>query len=45
MAKSAVYILQQPERVSIKALDVIPSAQRSLPVFDREWNGRHDKSS
>ena len=44
VAKAAVYTLQQPERLSIKALDVMPTAQRSLPVFDREWNGRHDVS-
>lgn len=57
VAGAAVYMLEQPEHVSIKALDVVPSgkqieyqlisgltcgiAQRSLTVFDREWNSRH----
>lgn len=44
VAKNAVWILQQPDRVSIKALDVVPSAQRSLSVFDREWSERRQKS-
>ncbi|KAL1587872.1 hypothetical protein WHR41_03269 [Cladosporium halotolerans] len=41
VAKSAVWVLSQPEKISIKALDVVPSAQRSLNVFDRKWNERH----
>ncbi|PQE21601.1 hypothetical protein CJF32_00004266 [Rutstroemia sp. NJR-2017a WRK4] len=61
IAGGAVYMLEQPLNVSIKALDVIPSgelnvslkkklsnqltrmirsAQRSLTVFDRDWNER-----
>lgn len=44
VAKNAVWMLQQPEKVSIKALDVVPSAQRSLSVFDREWSKRQQKS-
>lgn len=40
VAKSAVWMLQQPEKISIKALDVVPSAQRSLSVFDRQWSER-----
>lgn len=33
--------VQQPERVSLRAVDVVPTAQRSLYVADREWNERH----
>lgn len=40
VAEAAAFMLSQKERVSIKALDVIPTAQRSLQVFDREWNSR-----
>jgi 3-hydroxy acid dehydrogenase/malonic semialdehyde reductase len=40
VARSAVWMLQQPDKISIKALDVVPSAQRSLSVFDRQWNER-----
>ncbi|KAF6794646.1 short chain dehydrogenase reductase family [Colletotrichum sojae] len=40
IAKAAVYMLEQPPNISIKALDVVPTAQRSLPVFDRTWNDR-----
>ncbi|KAJ5690677.1 hypothetical protein N7462_005069 [Penicillium macrosclerotiorum] len=40
IAKAAIYMLNQPLNVSIKALDVVPSAQRSLNVFDRKWNER-----
>ncbi|KAE9970682.1 hypothetical protein BLS_004793 [Venturia inaequalis] len=41
VAMSAVWMLCQDERVSIKALDVVPTAQRSLQVFDRKWKERH----
>ncbi|KAJ5940309.1 hypothetical protein N7516_000477 [Penicillium verrucosum] len=41
VAEAAVYMLNQPLNVSIKALDVVPSAQRSLTVFDRQWNERN----
>ncbi|OOF94917.1 hypothetical protein ASPCADRAFT_208568 [Aspergillus carbonarius ITEM 5010] len=41
IARSAVFMLQQPLNVSIKALDVVPSAQRSLNVFDRTWSERN----
>ena len=44
VAKSAVWMLQQPEKISIKALDVVPSAQRSLSVFDRQWTERRQGS-
>ncbi|CAO2657807.1 Nn.00g070670.m01.CDS01 [Neocucurbitaria sp. VM-36] len=40
VAEAAVFMLCQKDRVSVKALDVVPTAQRSLQVFDREWNGR-----
>mmetsp|Transcript_18360 Transcript_18360/g.29532 ORF Transcript_18360/g.29532 Transcript_18360/m.29532 type:complete len:274 (-) Transcript_18360:89-910(-) len=43
VANAAVFMLAQKERVSIKALDVVPTAQRSLAVFDREWNQRNPK--
>jgi 3-hydroxy acid dehydrogenase/malonic semialdehyde reductase len=33
-------MLSQKDRVSVKAMDVVPTAQRSLQVFDREWNNR-----
>ncbi|PYI09840.1 NADP-dependent L-serine/L-allo-threonine dehydrogenase ydfG [Aspergillus sclerotiicarbonarius CBS 121057] len=41
IARTAVFMLQQPLNVSIKALDVVPSAQRSLNVFDRTWSERN----
>ncbi|KAF1946795.1 short chain dehydrogenase/ reductase-like protein [Clathrospora elynae] len=40
VAEAAVFMLSQKDRVSVKAMDVVPTAQRSLQVFDREWNGR-----
>ncbi|PYH82632.1 NAD(P)-binding protein [Aspergillus uvarum CBS 121591] len=41
IARAAVFMLQQPVNASVKALDIVPSAQRSLNVFDREWNQRN----
>lgn len=41
VARNAVWMLKQEEGVSVKALDMVPTGQRSLQVFDREWNGRH----
>ncbi|KUL89075.1 hypothetical protein ZTR_06139 [Talaromyces verruculosus] len=41
VSQAAVFMLDQPLNVSIKALDVVPSAQRSLHVFDRDWNDRN----
>ncbi|KAF7717607.1 Uncharacterized protein PECH_007617 [Penicillium ucsense] len=41
VAGAAVYMLNQPLNISIKALDVVASAQRSLTIFDRKWNERH----
>ncbi|KAJ4366118.1 hypothetical protein N0V83_007753 [Neocucurbitaria cava] len=40
VAEAAAFMLSQKDRVSVKALDVVPTAQRSLQVFDREWNKR-----
>lgn len=44
VAECAVFMLARGEKVSIKALDVVPTAQRSLQVFDRDWNKRHGKA-
>jgi len=43
VARSAVWMLKMEEGVSVKSLDVVPTGQRSLQVFDREWNERHGK--
>lgn len=40
VAEAAAFMLNQKDRVSVKALDVVPTAQRSLQVFDREWISR-----
>lgn len=42
VADAAAFMLTQKDRVSVKALDVVPTAQRSLQVFDREWNSRSE---
>ena len=44
VAESAIWMLSQPEKISIKALDVVPTAQRSLQCFDRNWNERNGKA-
>lgn len=41
VAKAAVWMVKMEEGVSVKAVDVVPTAQRSLQCFDRGWNGRH----
>ncbi|KAL2817005.1 NAD(P)-binding protein [Aspergillus cavernicola] len=41
IAQATVYMLNQPLNVSVKAMDVVPSAQRSITVFDRKWNERN----
>ncbi|KAL4934014.1 SDR family oxidoreductase [Aspergillus undulatus] len=41
IAGAAIYMLSQPLNISVKALDVVPSAQRSLNVFDRSWSERN----
>ncbi|KAF4556745.1 Short chain dehydrogenase-like protein 51 [Elsinoe fawcettii] len=40
VADAVAFVLSTPERVSVKAIDVVPTAQRSLQVFDRQWNDR-----
>lgn len=40
VAEGAVFMLNQKERVSVKALDIVPTAQRSLQVIDKKWNER-----
>ncbi|KAL6406615.1 hypothetical protein AUP68_09415 [Ilyonectria robusta] len=42
LANSVIYMLRAPERISIKALDCVPTAQRALTRFDREWNSRRE---
>lgn len=41
VAGAVVWMVGTEEKVSIKAVDVVPSAQRNLQVFDRGWNDRH----
>jgi NADP-dependent 3-hydroxy acid dehydrogenase YdfG len=41
LAQSVLYMLSLPPRISIKAMDCVPTAQRALTNFDREWNSRH----
>ncbi|PSK59484.1 NADP-dependent 3-hydroxy acid dehydrogenase [Elsinoe australis] len=40
VAEAVAFVLSTPERVSVKAIDVVPTAQRSLQVFDRNWRER-----
>ena len=40
VAEAAIWQLKAPERISVKALDIVPSAQRSLHDVDRGWAGR-----
>ncbi|KAL4944826.1 hypothetical protein BDV06DRAFT_219890 [Aspergillus oleicola] len=41
IANAAIYMLSQPLNISVKALDVVPSAQRSLTVLDCSWSKRN----
>jgi NADP-dependent 3-hydroxy acid dehydrogenase YdfG len=41
VARQCIWQLSSQERVSIKAVDVVPTAQRMLYVIDKEWNGRN----
>lgn len=41
VADAIAWMLSTPERVAVKALDVVPTAQRSLSVFDRSWSDRN----
>ncbi|GMF49939.1 unnamed protein product [Phytophthora fragariaefolia] len=43
VADAISWVLEKPERITVKAIDVVPTAQRSLSVFDREWNSRNLK--
>lgn len=45
VAEAAMMMLMQPERVSIKAMDIVPTAQRTLQVMDRTWNERNSAPS
>lgn len=45
LADAVWYMVSCPERISIKALDCVPTAQRSLTRFDREWNARRDENN
>lgn len=40
IAETVAWVLEKPVRVSVKAIDIVPTAQRSLMVFDRKWNER-----
>ena len=44
VAEGAVFMLNQKERVSTKALDIVPTAQRSLQVIDNERSGDRRKT-
>lgn len=44
IAEQILWVLAQcnrKERVAIKALDVVPTAQRMLYVIDKDWNDRN----
>lgn len=43
VGEAALWMLGMPEPVSVKALDVVPTSQRSLASFDRTWNERNAK--
>jgi len=43
LADAAVWMLEQPQRISIKAMDVVPTAQRSLSAVDRDWKHRRPR--
>ena len=45
VAEAAIFMLTTSEKLSIKALDVVPSAQRTLQVIDQTWNERNDIST
>lgn len=48
VAEQVVWVLAQgrkKERVSVKALDIVPTAQRMLYVIDKEWNDRNGVKS
>lgn len=41
IALESLWMISRPERISVKALDVMPTAQKSLTQVDRNWNDRH----
>ncbi|PSN59327.1 NAD(P)-binding protein [Corynespora cassiicola Philippines] len=45
LADSILFMLSRTGRTSIKALDCVPTAQRALTCFDREWNERHKQKT
>ncbi|TGO58357.1 hypothetical protein BCON_0056g00130 [Botryotinia convoluta] len=42
ITNSVSFMLTQPESTTIKALDCVPTPQRSLTNFDRTWNERNN---
>lgn len=42
VAEAAMWQLKAPERISVKALDIVPSSQRALSAVDRGWVGRQE---
>jgi 3-hydroxy acid dehydrogenase / malonic semialdehyde reductase len=43
LAESVLFMVSRPGRTSVKALDCVPTAQRGLTRFDREWNSRRQQ--
>jgi 3-hydroxy acid dehydrogenase / malonic semialdehyde reductase len=41
VAENCVWMLKQGERLSVTALNVTPTAQRTLQVIDKTWNERN----
>ncbi|RDW81867.1 hypothetical protein BP6252_02979 [Coleophoma cylindrospora] len=41
LADAVLYMLSRPGRTSIQALECVPTAQRALTRFDRDWNQRN----
>ena len=41
VAEVAIFMLTTSEKVSIKAVDVVPTAQRTSQVIDKSWNERN----
>lgn len=42
VAEAAIVMLTTSAKVSIKALDVVPTAQRTLQVIDKSWSERNE---
>ncbi|KAI9723974.1 MAG: hypothetical protein M1812_000692 [Candelaria pacifica] len=42
VAEAAMWQLKAPERISVKALDIVPSSQRALSAVDRGWVNRQE---